>query len=463
MLGRSLVLAYERMGMAVMVSIIWFFAAASAAASVAAAPWLIPLAVLLVAPIHTAIAYWGNLVVHREDANFGHVVRGYLKFWVRAVILGAVHILCTFVCYMDLRFAFATDSVAFKMMSGVWVYVSLFAGLVFMYAYTLMVEQDTTPLKALRRSAVLILDNMGFTIVMGLIAALLLALGVLPTVFMFMGSKAAGSFSIIGVAAYAGISAVYRNLATVRLLQRYDAARVSGRERLQQELEDERMAKIEPTRITWHGHSCFSVVMDNGTRVVTDPFDAKVGYALPDVEANVVTISHGHYDHGNAGLVKGSPEILDRPVDMVIGGVRFRTVESFHDDEEGEKRGRNHVFMIESDDFAVCHLGDLGHVLDERQIRAIGRVDVLLIPVGGTYTLDAAAAQEVVEALKPGAVIPMHYSTPALSFELAGVDEFLHGFKKIERVDGATWSARRADLPEPAGLEDTLVVVLDYK
>jgi uncharacterized membrane protein YesL len=461
---KALGLTYENLGMSLVLSIVWFFAVATAAAFVNVAPIIVPLAIVLVSPIHAATAAWANLVVHRDDAGFKAVVRAYRTFFARSLLLGAMHAIAAFVCTVDVYIAFTSQSSMLKIFAGIWVYGGLFVGAVFMYAYPVMVEQNTTAWKAVRRSALLILDNLGFTAVAGLVAALLLAAGTVPTVLMLGGVQAAGTFSIIGVMVYAGLSSVYRNLAAVRLLQRYDAARVSERERLQDDLEEERMARLERNRITWHGHSCFSLVMEGGCRVVMDPFDAAVGYPLPEVAADVVTISHDHFDHNNAAVVKGSPKVLKGLTDLVIGGVRFRSVESSHDAPGESKRGMNYIFLVETDDFRICHLGDLGQPLNERQLTALGNVDVLLIPVGGTYTIDAATAVDVVAAVRPRAVIPIHYKTDATGFDIAGKDAFLSHFSDVRHIGETSWSVRRSDLakPEAEGVGDIPVVVLNY-
>ncbi len=465
---RSLSLTYEHLGTSLVLSIAWFFAVATAVSFVSVTPVAAPLAILLASPVHAAAAAWANLVVHRDDAGLRAVARAYKAFFARSLLLGTMHAVAAFVCGVDVYIAFTGQSAALKLLAGVWVYGGLFVAAVFMYAYPVMVEQNTTAWKAVRRSALLVLDNLGFTVVAGLIAALLLTAGSLPTALMLGGVQAAGTFSIIGVMVYAGLSSIYRNLAAVRLLQRYDAARTSGRERLQDELEEERMARLERTRLTWHGHSCFSLVMDTGCRVVMDPFDGSVGYALPDLAADVVTISHDHFDHNNAGIVKGSPKVLKGPTDLVIAGVRFRSVESHHDHEGGSKRGLNYIFLVESDDFRICHLGDLGQPLNERQLAALGNVDVLLIPIGGNYTIDAAAAVDVVAAVRPRAVIPMHYKTDAISFDIADEEAFLAHFRDVRRPGATSWSARRSDLSAPAaaepdGAKDIPIIVLNYR
>jgi L-ascorbate metabolism protein UlaG (beta-lactamase superfamily) len=263
---------------------------------------------------------------------------------------------------------------------------------------------------------------------------------------------------------YAGFNAVFRNLAVVRLLQRYDAARESDRERLQKQLEVEKMKESNSSatgkvEIRWLGHACFLITAGDGTRILTDPFDDTVGYDLPTVPADIVTVSHAHFDHSNVGVVQGSPEVMNSPGDRWFGGVRIRGVQTCHDTKGGALRGNNIVFIIETDDIAICHAGDLGHVPSDETAKSIGRVDVLLIPVGGTYTLDAKGAHEAVRKLDPRIVIPMHYKTPDLKMtELDSAERFLAGLSRVERTPGSSYTVQASSLPR-----ELTAVVLGYR
>ncbi len=464
-LGKSAATAYERMGMVVITSIAWYFATLASATTAGVTMWALPLAVVLVAPLSVAITYFGNLAVHREDAGLRELWRGYIKFWVRAVVLGAANLAVVIILWIDIRAIMTAQATWMRMLAGVWIYLGLFAGFLFMYAYPVMVEQDTTPWKAIRRAVILILDNPAYTLTIGLLEAILLAVGVLPTVLLLSGSRAAGYLQIVGVAAYAGFNAVFRNLAVVRLLQRYDAARESDRERLRKQLEVEKMTEGtpstpgKPVEIRWLGHACFLITAGDGTRILTDPFDDSVGYDLPTVPADVVTVSHAHFDHNNVGAVQGSPEVVNSPGDRSVGGVRIRGVQTCHDTKGGALRGRNIVFVIETDDITICHAGDLGHVPSDETAKSIGRVDVLLIPVGGTYTLDAKGAQEAVRKLDPRIVIPMHYKTPDLKMtELDSAERFLAGLLRVERTPGSSYTVQVSSLPR-----DLTAVVMGYR
>jgi len=209
--------------------------------------------------------------------------------------------------------------------------------------------------------------------------------------------------------------------------------------------------------ITWYGHACFRL-RDRSATVVTDPYDQSIGYTLPRVRADIVTVSHHHADHNYVSGVKGGPKVVDGPGEYEIQGVFVTGIATFHDRKKGAQRGRNTVFLFEFDGLTICHLGDLGHVPTQAQVEALSDVDVLLIPVGGVSTIGAPQAAEIISLLEPKVVIPMHYKTKALTAKLASVDRFLQemGLKKLAaqeslKVTGST-------LPE-----ETQIVLLDYK
>jgi L-ascorbate metabolism protein UlaG (beta-lactamase superfamily) len=176
--------------------------------------------------------------------------------------------------------------------------------------------------------------------------------------------------------------------------------------------------------ITWYGHSCFRV-REMGITIVTDPYDKGIGYTMPRIRADVVTISHGHEGHSCPRGFRGSPRVLGCPGEYEIGDVFITGVPTFHDTVGGRERGQNTAFLLDFDGLTVCHLGDLGHVLTQSQVEALDGVSVLLIPVGGRSTLGAAQAAEVVGLLEPNIVIPMHYQTEGLARELDPVSSFL--------------------------------------
>ncbi|MFA5163612.1 MAG: MBL fold metallo-hydrolase [Patescibacteria group bacterium] len=180
--------------------------------------------------------------------------------------------------------------------------------------------------------------------------------------------------------------------------------------------------------ITWQGHSCFKIqdkIGPDGLTVVTDPFSKEVGLKVPNFEADIVTISHDHHDHNNSSALRGQPFIIDSAGEYDVKGVMVEGIASYHDDKEGKERGDNIIYRIEMDDISIVHLGDLGQVLDNAQLERLAGTDILLIPVGGKYTLDAKKAVEVISQIEPRLVIPMHYKTKDSKIDVEGVDKFV--------------------------------------
>jgi L-ascorbate metabolism protein UlaG (beta-lactamase superfamily) len=186
-------------------------------------------------------------------------------------------------------------------------------------------------------------------------------------------------------------------------------------------------------KIKWFGQSCFRLTSENGIKIVMDPYANMLGYKLPEIEANIVTTSHDHSDHNNVGAVKGDFVHIKDPGVFSQEGIGIKGVQTFHDKVSGTKRGKNIVYNFRIDGLNVCHCGDLGHLLSLEQINEIGKVDILLLPIGGRVTLDASGAAEVMKQLNPAVVIPMHYRTKAmgiLGFIFGKVDTFITVSKK---------------------------------
>ena len=173
--------------------------------------------------------------------------------------------------------------------------------------------------------------------------------------------------------------------------------------------------------------------------------------------AHIVTVSHQHPGHSYVQGVSGGPRLVTGPGEYEISGILILGMVTFHDGEEGRKRGRNTVYLVEVDEVSICHLGDLGHVLTGEQVEEIGDVDVLLLPVGGVSTINASMAAEVVRQLEPKVVIPMHYKTPALVRELEPVEKFLREIGVREVNSQPKLSVTRSSLPD-----STQVFLLDY-
>jgi len=208
-------------------------------------------------------------------------------------------------------------------------------------------------------------------------------------------------------------------------------------------------------KLKWLGHSAFVITSDTGIKIITDPYatDDRLNYGEIKESADIVTVSHDHFDHNNVAAVGGNPEIARGTTE--IKGIKFRGIPTYHDEAKGQQRGKNTIFCFEVDETKVCHLGDLGHTLGDKQIAEIGEVDILLIPVGGLYTINAMAASQICDQLKPRVIIPMHYKTNKCSLPIGGVDEFLQGKRNVSRLDASEVELKSGKLPA-----DTQVIVL---
>ena len=182
----------------------------------------------------------------------------------------------------------------------------------------------------------------------------------------------------------------------------------------------------EYMEISFLGQAAFRL-KGKTTTVVTDPFDPEfVGLKFPKVEADIVTISHDHKDHNSALSVEGTPFLIQGPGEYEIKETAVVGVRGWHDDKDGGERGTNTLYNITIDGLKVAHLGDLGQKeLTQNQVELLGTVDILLIPVGSVYTIDASSAAKITAQLEPKIIIPMHYFLPGLKFQLDPVDKFL--------------------------------------
>lgn len=206
--------------------------------------------------------------------------------------------------------------------------------------------------------------------------------------------------------------------------------------------------------ISYVGHSCFQIKGKKGT-VITDPYQAYVGFNLPNLSADLVTVSHDHPDHNASDKISSTarrekPFIINQPGEYEVGGISVFGVQTFHDSSLGSERGVNTVYTIFMDDIRVCHLGDLGHQLTNEQIEAIGAVDIVLCPVGGTFTIDPAKAVETIHALEPAYAIPMHYKTPEHDQNVFGDLKTLEDFFQeygMEAQPSAKLHVEKSSLP----------------
>jgi len=202
-------------------------------------------------------------------------------------------------------------------------------------------------------------------------------------------------------------------------------------------------------KIKWLGHACFLINSGGGLRVITDPYAVGGGIDYFPIKetADVVVVSHDHGDHNNVSAVQGKPEVVKGSGTKIAKGIRFKGVATSHDASQGQQRGPNTVFCFTIDDIKLCHLGDLGHLLSPGQVADIGAVDILFVPVGGFFTIDAPVASQVCDQLKPKIVIPMHFKTPKCAYPIAGVDDFLEGKKNVKNVGGSEVGFEREKLP----------------
>lgn len=205
-------------------------------------------------------------------------------------------------------------------------------------------------------------------------------------------------------------------------------------------------------RITYLGHAAFLLENAAGTRVLTDPYDTsafadKLLYGPITEKVDLVTVSHSHGDHSGTQALPGTPHVVSTPAPQVAKDVRIKGVVTAHDEIHGATRGKNIIFITETDGLKTAHCGDLGHVLTEAQRAEVGPVDILLVPVGGYYTIDAAAARTVAGQLEAKVIVPMHYRTAKCLFPIAAVDAFLSGWKNVVREGKSDAEVTKEALP----------------
>ncbi len=222
--------------------------------------------------------------------------------------------------------------------------------------------------------------------------------------------------------------------------------------------------------IQWHGQSYFEISASRGKNnqvtLAIDPFSEELGLRLPKVSADILLVTHEHYDHNNVKAVSGAssngsgktPFLVSGPGEYEIKEIFIQGVPAWHDNSQGKERGQTTIYSIEAEDLKICHLGDLGQKeLNSEQLEKIGEVDILLIPVGGVFTIDGKDAIKIMSQIEPKIIIPMHYALPKLKEKLDDLDKFLKavGIKKIEPLPKLT--IKKKDLSE----EEVRIVVLN--
>jgi L-ascorbate metabolism protein UlaG (beta-lactamase superfamily) len=204
-------------------------------------------------------------------------------------------------------------------------------------------------------------------------------------------------------------------------------------------------------KVKWLGHACFLITSESGLRIITDPYTPGafgLDYAPPAETADIVTVSHEHSDHNNVAAVKGNPEVVRGVGSHEAKGIQFKGIATAHDESAGKQRGSNTIFCFALDGLKVCHLGDLGHELSDQTVADIGDVDVLLIPVGGNFTIDAIVANGVCKKLAPKLIIPMHYKNARCpTFPVAGVEEFTREREQVKATPGSEIEVKKEELP----------------
>ncbi len=209
--------------------------------------------------------------------------------------------------------------------------------------------------------------------------------------------------------------------------------------------------------ITYIGHSCFKIKGKTATLVI-DPFDNKIGLKMPKLKCDVLLNTHDHFDHTNNEAVSDYKLLINSPGEYEVNDVYIQGFKTFHDDKQGEERGINTIYLLDVDGFSILHLGDLGHELSDSTLENIGQVDVLMIPVGGFYTIDAETAAKVISSIEPGFVLPMHYKTADGTGvdKIESLEKFLEemGVEDVKKMDKLKINAK-SDIPD-----ETEIVVL---
>ncbi len=215
-------------------------------------------------------------------------------------------------------------------------------------------------------------------------------------------------------------------------------------------------------KIKWYGHAAFLITSANGTKIVTDPYESgafggQLAYGKIDDRVDIALVSHDHADHNDAKSLPGSPQVVQGTGTKTVKGLTFKGIPTYHDPSKGKERGVNTLFTFVVDGIKVCHAGDLGHILNDKELAEIGPVDILLVPVGGYFTIDPKEATRVVEQIKPKVTIPMHFKTEKCGFPIAPVEDFLKGKPKTKRAKATEAAFEKATLPE-----EMEVVVLEH-
>ncbi len=206
-------------------------------------------------------------------------------------------------------------------------------------------------------------------------------------------------------------------------------------------------------KIKWYGHAAFLITSDQGTKIIIDPYEpgafgGQLSYGKIKDQADIILTSHDHADHNYTKDLPGPPQIVRGSGSKTIKGISIKGIPTYHDPSKGSERGTNTVFTLKVDQIQLCHLGDLGHPLGDKELAEIGPVDILVIPVGGFFTIDPKEATRVAEQLKPKILIPMHFKTVKCGFPIASVEDFLKGKPNLKRPQSSEVVFEKAALPQ---------------
>jgi L-ascorbate metabolism protein UlaG (beta-lactamase superfamily) len=206
-------------------------------------------------------------------------------------------------------------------------------------------------------------------------------------------------------------------------------------------------------KLIFLAHASFLIITNSGTKIIFDPyksgsFGGSFGYKAIKESADVVLVSHQHDDHNGVSEVVGNPKVYKDTGYWTFKEIKITGIDSYHDTQKGSARGKNTIFVIETDSLRIAHLGDLGHALSDSDLKQIGKIDVLFIPVGGYFTINSKVATDIINTIKPAITIPMHYKTEAVDFPIAKVDEFLKDKKNIKRINSAEVEITKETLPK---------------
>ncbi|HAT74262.1 MAG: putative Zn-dependent hydrolases of the beta-lactamase fold protein [Candidatus Moranbacteria bacterium GW2011_GWF2_36_839] len=218
--------------------------------------------------------------------------------------------------------------------------------------------------------------------------------------------------------------------------------------------------------IQYYGHSCFKITTKPAGRgkddvaVFFDPFDKSVGLRPPQGQADLVLVSHNHADHNNVEALKGEPYVIDIPGEYSAKGANIIGIASYHDDKNGAERGENTIFVLEAEDLRICHLGDLGTDLSEKQLEKINGIDILMIPIGGgNYTIDGKKAVDIIKKIEPKIIIPMHYKIKGSTVDIDDEKVFCNEIGNCPKEKVSKINIKKKDLEE----KEMEVVLMDIE